>query len=380
MKLLKVFLIAFICFSITAAVIVVINRDKLKESYTNNANQIIYSNSIQNDNQNNSPQSSISLPEELLIPSPTFKIKPENNTRYRAWIPGFDFNNGFSSAQKNKEKLASVHYAGTSILPTGALSFSPNFDQNVSRLNSLGIPLGVNIFSGTNEGTNRLITIKDNKEAIIQKTKDLKSKNKNLKEINLNIEKVSLNDKANLVLFLKDLKQNLNQSDIMLFITIFGQNTDESNPYDYPGIGNAVDKVVLMAYDYNLRANKKAGFEKSIAHDFWVEEILEYAKGKVPFEKIILGLPLYGYGFNKTTGKITTSYTYSKIQSIIASEKLTSQMKVDSGEMFIERENEVIYFQDEKTLQAKIKIGEEAGVGEVMFWRLGGEGELVSKV
>jgi spore germination protein len=61
-------------------------------------------------------------------------------------------------------------------------------------------------------------------------------------------------------------------------------------PYDFRALGRVVDFMTLMTYDHHSSATPPgpvAGYD-------WVKAALEYATGRVPRQKILLGIPFYG--------------------------------------------------------------------------------------
>ena len=59
--------------------------------------------------------------------------------------------------------------------------------------------------------------------------------------------------------------------------------------YDYKAMGKVVDHIRIMAYDYST---SEAG---PIAPIDWVAGVVEAAKKLVPADKLVLGVPVYGY-------------------------------------------------------------------------------------
>jgi len=63
---------------------------------------------------------------------------------------------------------------------------------------------------------------------------------------------------------------------------------------DYAAIGRAADQVRLMGYDYHWDSSPPG----PVAPVSWIRAVLRYAKTRIPASKIILGAPLYGYGWS----------------------------------------------------------------------------------
>lgn len=322
------------------------------------------------------------IPDITITPTqvPTTTKSPAQQISFSTsgWIPSFDFNNGLQSAIANKPRISSVHYAAASVAENGTISWNNGFDVNVKKLNDTGIPFGINVISISEIASRNLLTSQANKDTFLNRLKEVKTSNNNFSAINLNIEKLSLENKKDFVTFIKDAKQELSPHKIAVDVTFYGQDGDINNPYDYAGIGEYADQVIIMAYDYTLKSNKKAGFEEANAPDFWVEYIAQYAIKSIPKEKLSIGLPLYGYSYNIASGKRISSYTYSQIQNILKSQNTQPLFQGDGwGEKYIDKGTERIFFQDKDTLSTKKAILTKYGINKVFYWRFGGEGDLL---
>jgi spore germination protein YaaH len=81
-----------------------------------------------------------------------------------------------------------------------------------------------------------------------------------------------------------------------------------SGAYDYSRLGAATDFVSIMAYDDPDSKGPAASLP-------FVIDVLNYAKDKIPANKISLGIPLYYYGWSVTPAKrITSGGTYAMLE------------------------------------------------------------------
>jgi len=81
--------------------------------------------------------------------------------------------------------------------------------------------------------------------------------------------------------------------------------------FDYARIANAVDFVSLMTYDDPESVGPVASLP-------YIKKVLSYVKGKIPSEKLSLGIPLYYWGWNANTSKrVTSSGTYTRLSEIL---------------------------------------------------------------
>lgn len=109
---------------------------------------------------------------------------------------------------------------------------------------------------------------------------------------NLDFENVDLKDKAQLAKFVTYLADYLHQYNMYTSIDVTGYSDSEnwSMSYDRPAYANAVDYVVLMAYDETWASSTKAG---PVASYPWVKSHLEKLLTEVPADKVVLGVPFY---------------------------------------------------------------------------------------
>ena len=61
--------------------------------------------------------------------------------------------------------------------------------------------------------------------------------------------------------------------------------------HDYPALGQAADAVLLMTYEWGYTY----GPPLAVAPLPQVQRVLDYALSVIPREKILLGVPTYGY-------------------------------------------------------------------------------------
>lgn len=109
---------------------------------------------------------------------------------------------------------------------------------------------------------------------------------------NFDFENVNLKDKKQLTKFVTYLSDLLHSYNIKSSIDVTGYSDSPnwSLVYDRKALGEAVDYVVLMAYDETWASSTQAG---PVASYPWVRRNVEALKKEVPSHKIILGVPYY---------------------------------------------------------------------------------------
>jgi len=150
--------------------------------------------------------------------------------------------------------------------------------------------------------------------------------------------------------------------------------------YDYAELGEVVDYFVIMGYDYSGRLDPPG----PVAPKWWVEETIKFAisEGVKP-QKIILGIPFYGrWWVGNSQGR---GIYYPELQKVIAKYNLRKKWdgKAKSPYFRFKDENgveNVIYFEDEKSLSEKIELVKKYNLAGIAIWRLDGEPDEFWKI
>lgn len=127
-----------------------------------------------------------------------------------------------------------------------------------------------------------------------------------------------------------------------------------------------IDYLVIMAYDYQY----DYGIGQPVTPLEWLGQVVKFTTSRVQNdEKIVIGLPSYGYSATKSTNRI----------NIITAEQaskhpLYARAKRDSAsmELIATAGGQVLVYQDADSIQAKIDVVGQNGISKVSIWHLGG--------
>lgn len=112
--------------------------------------------------------------------------------------------------------------------------------------------------------------------------------------VSIDFERIGAGDRDLFTGFLSELKNRLDEQNYLLTVAL-PPKTSENIPwlqgYDYGGIGSIVDLMSIMAYDWHHTGNGPG----PVAPINEVRETINFATGRVPRDKIILRIPMYGY-------------------------------------------------------------------------------------
>lgn len=189
--------------------------------------------------------------------------------------------------------------------------------------------------------------------------------------VNIDFEFLGQDDRDNFTRFLQELKISLGD-DKQLSVALFACTKPQSwlAGYDYAAIGAIADRVVIMAYDYSYKTSS-AG---PVAPLWWVQEVVSYLKTIIPTEKILLGLPTYGYDWGE--GVTTTTVTAQRLLNLKSQYKLSESFDEASMSPYYRYVdgngvNHQIWLENRASLKAKLDVAKNHNLAGVSFWRIG---------
>jgi spore germination protein YaaH len=220
---------------------------------------------------------------------------------------------------------------------------------------------------------------------------------KNLDGVNIDFEFSGVptyKTTQNFTQFVKEFKDALSEKNpnLTLTIDVFADSVKKVRLWNIPKLANHVDHIIIMAYDFHRASSQVAGPIAPIrgAPKHWeydLSKMLSDFSKVVSLEKIILGVPYYGYEWQTSSDKpYTTTYpgtgstaTYKRIKSIIENKNpnlnwdeiaLSPRLTyTEQGKTF------QIYYENEISLGLKYDLVNESGLAGIAIWALGYDGE-----
>ncbi|RLE79996.1 MAG: hypothetical protein DRJ51_06680 [Thermoprotei archaeon] len=196
--------------------------------------------------------------------------------------------------------------------------------------------------------------------------------------INIDFENIPPEDRAYLTEFMREFYETFKQYGKIVSIDVAAKTSETctgwSGAYDYGGLAKYCDLFIIMIYDYHY----SGGSPGPISPLEWFERVLDYALSKVPREKIVAGIPFYGYDW--PVGGRGKGVTYS--QAIRLAELYGAKVRFDweSGEAtfsyVVSGVRHEVWFNIAKSTELRIKLALRKGVNKIAAWRVGQEDPL----
>ena len=193
--------------------------------------------------------------------------------------------------------------------------------------------------------------------------------------VNIDFESIAPADRPYLTTFVRELSWALRPKGYLLTLSIPAKTGDDptnkwSGAYDYKAIGEYADWIMLMAYDENYRT----GSPGPVASIGWVEKVVKYATSVIPREKIILGVPGYGYDW-PTNGKPGRSVSYTQAMAIAKANQIAPKWHTVHKVPYFSYVNNglirQVWFESSWSLEHKLKLVKDYRLKGIALWRLG---------
>lgn len=220
-------------------------------------------------------------------------------------------------------------------------------------------------------------------------------KDKGFTDLNLDIESfltASESARTNFTMFVSTVKQLVDKEQLgTVTLDLIPISLVKNDLYDARAIGTIVDKVVLMTYDYHYLGGLTSGAIAPVGGagstvEYDVETAVKEALKVIPKEKLLLGIPLYGYEW-ETISDATESATIPGGASTASTRRIadilagcaTCSAVVDSVSRepyLIYPENNYfnqIYYENEASMKEKIALAQKYRLAGVALWALGYE-------
>lgn len=220
-------------------------------------------------------------------------------------------------------------------------------------------------------------------------------------DLNIDIEKVSPSgdeERNNYVAFISHVKAGL-ERELLGTLTIDASPSDliHKRLINLPAVSAYVDRIVLMTYDYHYLGSQVSGpvapaGGAGIISEFDVETGVQKAVEHIPRDKILLGIPTYGYEW-ESLQESTRSATIPTTGLVISTRRLENFMQTcatcSAQADTIGKEAYVVYldqmtgtyhhlfYPDEFSTEEKVRLSELYDLGGIAVWALGYEGKSI---
>lgn len=279
---------------------------------------------------------------------------------------------------------------------------SGKVDTQLSAAKENGVDLSLAVFSGDDKVITEILNNPETSATNLVDSVSPIMEKYGFTGLNLDIEQVSdASPEARLkyVRFVKSVSEQVNSKIIKtLSVDVTASSfVKETNLVDPGAVEQYVDKIIIMAYDYHYTGSYVTGPVAPLSgagsfSEFDTESAIEAALKTVPSNKIILGVPLYGYSW-ETIGTIPRSAVIPASGLSMSSKKVEDFLstcascsatfdEVDKENYLIYQDEETktyyqIFYPDKKSTEYKVKLAKSNSLSGIALWALGYEDSTI---
>ena len=201
------------------------------------------------------------------------------------------------------------------------------------------------------------------------------AKEKGIDGLNLDFELIKKADARDYVQFVREFGIACRAAGIVSSVDCYVPY-DYNAYYDIEELGTFVDYLVIMCYDEHYAGSEEAGSVSSLSY---VERGIDESAAKMDKNRVIIALPFYTrVWITDTNGKLRSeALSITKAKEWITEKNVPLEWKEDIGQYYgvIQDGNEKkeIWMEDEKSMEAKMRLLREKGIQGVAAWKLGQE-------
>lgn len=202
---------------------------------------------------------------------------------------------------------------------------------------------------------------------------------KGYRGLNIDFERIPANDRTLYNGFLRKAADRMHQLGFQISTALAPKTSDVRTgawygAHDYKAHGEIMDFVIIMTYEWGW----SGGPPMAVAPINQVKAVLDYAVSVIPVNKILMGVPLYGYDWTLPVVSGRWARTVSPQEALIigARHGVTILYDQEAQAPYFNYVDEtgarhVVWFEDARSIRAKYELVARYGLRGVSYWVLG---------
>jgi len=203
-------------------------------------------------------------------------------------------------------------------------------------------------------------------------------KEKNYYGLDIDFEYIFPNDRENYNSFLQKIVTRLRPLGYTIVTSLAPKTMAEQRgllyeAHDYPAHGRMLDHVIIMTYEWGYTF----GPAQAVAPINQVKKVLNYATSVIPSQKILMGMPNYGYDWTLPFIKGTAAQSLSNTAAIDLASSVSASIQYDKlaqapyfNYYDTAKKKHAVWFDDARSIEARLKLVQEYQLGGVSYWTI----------
>ena len=196
--------------------------------------------------------------------------------------------------------------------------------------------------------------------------------------INIDFEYVYAENRQDYNNFIKALSERLSSEGLMLSTALAPKVSDDQKGivyegHDYAFLGEWCDWVALMTYEWGYIA----GPPLAVAPKSEVEKVLKYTLTVIQNDKILLGMPNYGYDWTLPFERGTRASTLNLNQAVERARETGSFIEYNTSSdapFFTYKDgggrDHIVWFDDARSIMARLQLINKYNLRGISFWTI----------
>lgn len=202
---------------------------------------------------------------------------------------------------------------------------------------------------------------------------------KGYRGVDLDFEYILAQDTEAYVRFVRELSSALNPQGYVVFVALAPKTSSDQagtlyEGHDYAGMGWAANAALLMTYEWGYAY----GPPMAVAPIGNVRRVLHYAVTQIEPGKLLLGIPNYGYDWPLPYTKgVTKAASISNVEAVELAVRMGATIRYDETAQspwfsYTDAQGQAheVWFEDARSIQAKLMLPHEYGLKGVGYWNL----------
>ena len=203
-------------------------------------------------------------------------------------------------------------------------------------------------------------------------------KEKQYTGLDVDFEYVYPNDRENYNQFLRKLAARLRPQGYTLTTALAPKTSGNQTgllyqAHDYPAHGQIVDHVILMTYEWGYTY----GPAQAVSPIDQVERVLQYAVSVIPSQKILMGMPNYGYDWTLPFVQGSAARSITNVEAVNLAARVGAEIQYDEKAQApffryydSNRRQHEVWFDDARSIEARLRLVRKYNLGGVSYWTI----------
>lgn len=200
---------------------------------------------------------------------------------------------------------------------------------------------------------------------------------KGYRGLDIDFEYLSVEYRENYIKFVSRLTAELNKKGLFTMVAL-APKTSSTQPgllyesHDYKGLGGAANFTLLMTYEWGYTYSAPM----AVAPLPNVERVISYGVSEIPSQKVLMGIPLYGYNWNIPFVRGTKAKSLSPVEAVDLAREQRADIEYDDlqqAPFFYytdEGQEHVVWFENCRSIVAKLGLIERYKIAGCSLWNI----------